>query len=194
MWWGTEQQTRRCDDYGDRETGSSRVVWSSWTVEWKDSDVWVFACRNFEVSGPKSKGRSKKTWDECVRHNLRSGLTSEWTQNKTLWKSLIVGKSSNPCMHEEADASYRRTMKRTLNGDDDDDLAAFGIDLSINQSIDWTSYIYVWHFCITHYLFACGSFHIRSASGGNLTISEFGAKITTHSPEIKYQISAQYLL
>jgi len=54
-------------------------------LERKGSDDWVSNCINFWVPGPKSKGRSKKTWDECVRHGLRSGgLNSKWTQNKTL--------------------------------------------------------------------------------------------------------------
>ena len=26
--------------------------------------------KHFEVSGPKSKGMSRKTWEECVRHDL----------------------------------------------------------------------------------------------------------------------------
>ena len=52
-------------------------------LERKNSDDWVSACRNFVMAGPKGKGRSKKTWDECVRHDLRLvGLKAEWAQNK----------------------------------------------------------------------------------------------------------------
>jgi len=32
----------------------------------------VSNCRNFEVVGAKGRGRSKKTWDECVRQDLKS--------------------------------------------------------------------------------------------------------------------------
>ena len=86
-------------------------------LERKDSEDWVSACRNFEVSGPKSKGMrclgqraraevARKTWAECVRHDLSSGdLDSKDAKKRKLWKSGIVGKSSNPCMHGEADAS-----------------------------------------------------------------------------------------
>ena len=82
----------------------SRLGWFG-HLERKGNDDWVSACRNLEVPGPKSKGRGRKTWDECVRHDLRSGdLNPQWAQNKTLWKSLIGGKPSNPCMHGEADA------------------------------------------------------------------------------------------
>ena len=58
---------------------------------------WVSACRNYVVPGPKSKGRSRKTWDECVRYDLRSGgLNPQWAQNRSMWKSLIVGKTVQP--------------------------------------------------------------------------------------------------
>jgi hypothetical protein len=61
-------------------------------LERKDRNDWVSACRNFEVPGPKSRGRSRKTWGECVRHDLRSGgLRAEWAQNKNQWKGLIGG-------------------------------------------------------------------------------------------------------
>ena len=39
-------------------------------LERKDSDDWVSSCRNIEVVGAKSRGRGKKTWEECVRHDL----------------------------------------------------------------------------------------------------------------------------
>ena len=72
-------------------------------LERKGRDDWVSRCRRFEVMGPKSKGRSRKTWDECVRHDLQSGgLDPRWTQNKTQWRSLITGNPSDPCTHGEA--------------------------------------------------------------------------------------------
>ena len=42
-------------------------------------------------------------------------------QTKTLLKSLIVGKPSNPCMHGQADARQSGHFEWTLNDDDDDD-------------------------------------------------------------------------
>ena len=69
-------------------------------LERKDTSDWVSACRNFEVTGEKIKGRGRKTWGECVRHDLRSGgLKEAWAQDKTKWKSLIGRKPSNPCEH-----------------------------------------------------------------------------------------------
>ena len=66
-------------------------------LERKGNDDWVSACRNYVVPGSKSKGRSRKTWDECVRYDLRSGgLNPQWAQNRSMWKSLIVGKTVQP--------------------------------------------------------------------------------------------------
>ena len=57
-------------------------------LEPKDTSEWVSACRNFEVAGEKIKGRGRKTWGECVRHDLRSGgLKEAWAQDKIKWKS-----------------------------------------------------------------------------------------------------------
>ena len=41
-------------------------------LERKDTLDWVSACRNFVVSGEKIKGRGRKTWGECVRHDMVS--------------------------------------------------------------------------------------------------------------------------
>jgi len=63
-------------------------------LERKDSDDYVSACRNFEVSQPKSKGRCRKTWDECVRHDLHfmrfhtSYLLLWWIQS---WRMATKG-------------------------------------------------------------------------------------------------------
>ena len=35
-------------------------------VEKKNDDDWVKACQRLEVSGERGRGRSKKTWRECV--------------------------------------------------------------------------------------------------------------------------------
>src|SRR6266536_1419956 len=53
-------------------------------LERKDSDDWTSACRNIDVVGTKSSGRSKKTWEECVRQDLkRLGLMKELAQDRT---------------------------------------------------------------------------------------------------------------
>ena len=61
-------------------------------LEQKDSDDWTSACRNIEVVGTKSRGRNKKTWEECVRQDLkRLGLKKEWAQDRTKWRGLTGG-------------------------------------------------------------------------------------------------------
>ena len=45
-----------------------------------------------EVIGQKSRGRGRKTWAECVKHDLQSlGLRTEWAQDRNEWKNLIRG-------------------------------------------------------------------------------------------------------
>jgi len=48
-------------------------------LERKGSDDWVSACRCTEVAEPINRDRSKKTWGECVKQDLRSlHLKAEW--------------------------------------------------------------------------------------------------------------------
>jgi hypothetical protein len=59
-------------------------------LERKGSDDWVSSCRNFQVSGATRRGRGRKTWQECVKHDLRScGLKAEWAQDRVEWRGLI---------------------------------------------------------------------------------------------------------
>ena len=70
-------------------------------LERKNSDDWVSACRDFEVAGPKSRGRSKKTWGECVRLDLHTlNLRAEWAQDRTEWRHLI-GRNRPTCASTE---------------------------------------------------------------------------------------------
>jgi hypothetical protein len=69
----------------------SRLRWFG-HLERKCSDDWVSACRNVELPGPRGRGRSKKTWNECVNGDMRSlGLSREWAQDRVKWRSSIVG-------------------------------------------------------------------------------------------------------
>jgi len=52
----------RCD-----RTKQIAVVWSCVR---KDSDVWISACRSFEVNGVRYRGKGRKTWDEHVKKDL----------------------------------------------------------------------------------------------------------------------------
>ena len=67
-------------------------------IERKGSDDWVSACRDYEVVGQRSRGRGRKTWAECVRHDLQSlGLRAEWAQDRGEWKTSL-GETVQP-MH-----------------------------------------------------------------------------------------------
>ena len=59
-------------------------------LERKGRDDWVSACRDFGVTGPRSRGRSKKTWGEGIRHDLQTlGLRAEVAQDRTEWRRQI---------------------------------------------------------------------------------------------------------
>ena len=59
-------------------------------VERKNADDWVYKCRNLEVVGGIRKGRSKKTWIECVTTYMKNiRLKKENAQSRSLWSSLI---------------------------------------------------------------------------------------------------------
>ena len=50
-------------------------------LECKDNNDRVSSCRNFEVVGATCQGRSRKTWGECVKGDMKSlGLKIEWAQ------------------------------------------------------------------------------------------------------------------
>ena len=89
-----------------------RLKWFGY-FERKDRNDWVSDCRNFEVPGPKGRGRSRKTWGECVRHDLCSeGLRAEWAQDKTRWRGLIGGNRPT-CVSMEKNG--RKTMMMMIN-------------------------------------------------------------------------------
>jgi len=72
----------------------------------KNEEDCVSHCREFEVAGAKSRGRSRKTWSECVKTDLRSlGPEKEWAQHRVEWRHLI-GESRPTCASTET-----RTLK-----------------------------------------------------------------------------------
>jgi len=47
-----------------------------------DKSDWISACRKFQVEGTKSKGRDRKTWNECVKVDIKSlGLVKDDARN-----------------------------------------------------------------------------------------------------------------
>jgi hypothetical protein len=65
-------------------------------VECKSVDDWVSRCRNLVVAGHRSRGRGKKTWNECIVKDMRKmGLKKEDAQDRSVWRTGILGKPSN---------------------------------------------------------------------------------------------------
>ena len=61
-------------------------------LERKSVDDWVSACRGLVVEGARGRGRSRKTWEQCVRDDMKlPGLHSEWAIFKDMWRDLIWG-------------------------------------------------------------------------------------------------------
>ena len=43
----------------------------------KDDDDWVKKCMEYEVEGPRPRGRSKRTWREVVREDCQARKLNE---------------------------------------------------------------------------------------------------------------------
>ena len=60
-------------------------------------DDWVSACRGLVVEGTRSQGRSRKTWEQCVRDDMKLlGLHPEWAVFRDM--GLDLGQTSNPSL------------------------------------------------------------------------------------------------
>ena len=77
-------------------------------LERKNGEDWVSRCRELDVAGAKGRGRSKKTWSECVKTDLRSlGLKKEWAQDRMEWRRLIGGKRPTCASAETRTKNWR---------------------------------------------------------------------------------------
>ena len=61
------------------------LMWWGWRLRWfghlerKSVDDWVSACRGLVVEGTRGRGQSRKTWEQCVRDDMKLlGLDPEW--------------------------------------------------------------------------------------------------------------------
>jgi len=69
----------------------SRLKWFG-HVERKDDTDWVKRSMTLEVDGFRQKGRPKKTWWDCVKHDMESlGLYREDAQFRNKWRRKIKG-------------------------------------------------------------------------------------------------------
>ena len=77
-------------------------------VERKPIANWVSACRGFVVAGTKSKGRSRKTWDECVKKDLDCrSLKAGMAQDRSNWRGLIGGQRPTRASMEKKDVKRK---------------------------------------------------------------------------------------
>jgi len=55
-------------------------------------DDWVKKCMEYEVEGPKPRGRPKRTWREVVREDCKARkLNKEDAVDRCKWRKMIKG-------------------------------------------------------------------------------------------------------
>ena len=88
----SEELNRRLDIVGVADVvRHGRLRWFG-HLERKGGNDWVSTCRNIEVVGIKCRGRSRKTWGECVRQDLDLlSLKKEWAKDRAKWRGFIWG-------------------------------------------------------------------------------------------------------
>ena len=59
-------------------------------VLWKEDDDWVKKCMEYEVEGPRPRGRPKRTWREAVREDCQARkLNKEDAIDRCKWRKMI---------------------------------------------------------------------------------------------------------
>ena len=75
-----------------------------WACGKKDED-WVKKCLNLSVDGKVGRGRSRKTWSECVKRDMKIlGLKVEDTKDRLSWRRKIFGTRLSRASMEKTDA------------------------------------------------------------------------------------------
>jgi len=70
-------------------------------VERLSADNWVSACREIEVEGSRGHGRDRKTWNECVKEDMRRlQLQKKWRRIAQLGGEPFLG---NRLIHASAE-------------------------------------------------------------------------------------------
>jgi len=72
------------------------LVWQQNRLRWyghvlrKDDDDWVKKCMEYEVQGPRSRGRAKRTWREVVREDRQARyMNKEDAMDHCKWRKMI---------------------------------------------------------------------------------------------------------
>ena len=69
-----------------------RLGWFGQVERRSDRD-WVKSCRSLKVSGEKVRGRSRKTWEQCVNEDMKElGLKREETLDRNTWYTKVFRK------------------------------------------------------------------------------------------------------
>jgi len=67
-------------------------------LERREKDEWVSAYRNVFVIGARGRGRNKKTWEECIKLDLKScGMRKEKCLDRKCMDWLDFWEPSNQC-------------------------------------------------------------------------------------------------
>jgi len=67
----------------------NRLCWCGHVLR-KDDDDWVKKCMEYEVEGPRPRGRPKRTWREVVREDCQARkLNKEDAVDRCKWRKVI---------------------------------------------------------------------------------------------------------
>jgi len=67
----------------------NRLLWYGHVLRKADDD-WVKKCSEYEVEGPRPRGRPKRTWREVVKEDcLARKLNKEDAMDRSKWRKLI---------------------------------------------------------------------------------------------------------
>ena len=88
-------------------------------VERKPVGVWVKDCQSLVVEGKRGRGRSKKSWRQCVDDDLKLyGLTAADALKRDFWRERINREPSNPLVRRNPPlrraTSSRQSGKRDV--------------------------------------------------------------------------------
>jgi len=62
-----------------------------WAFAAKEDDDWVKKCMEYEVEGPRPRGRPKKTWTEVVREECQARkMNKEDAIDRCKWRKMIT--------------------------------------------------------------------------------------------------------
>jgi len=67
----------------------NRLRWYGHVLR-KDDDDWVKKCMDYEVEGPRPRGRPKRTWKEVVREDCKTRkLNKEDAMDRCKWRKVL---------------------------------------------------------------------------------------------------------